>query len=315
MTKATDAIFTIAKQTLDDWPEAIEPFVKHVPVLFSQARQVYPEITYPVTYLALDLGQHLFGALDKGKCDDIQAWLSRTLAEDFYLANACAAHDEAAIEHFERVYGDHLQSLAHRYANEQMKAADLLQMLRQKLIVGDEKRGPKLKQYAGQGALRSWLKVTAARTFIDINRSGTRQKAETLVEGDYFERLIDDHQDLELDYLKSTYREAFKQAFARAIEDLSPRERNLLSQSLVGGLSVDKLGKLYNVHRATAARWIVDARTQLVQHTRRHMQTQLQVNDSELDSIMHMIRSRASVSISRLLRPEDLSTSPPTSPK
>lgn len=36
MTRATNATFT-----------------KHVPVLFSQARQVYPEITDPVTYLAL----------------------------------------------------------------------------------------------------------------------------------------------------------------------------------------------------------------------------------------------------------------------
>ena len=42
---------------------------------------------------------------------------------------------------------------------------------------------------------------------------------------------------------------------AEAFAALESRERNLLRYALGDGLSVDAIGTLYRVHRATAARW------------------------------------------------------------
>ena len=214
------------------------------------------------------------------------------------MAVGCARGEPQALERFEAVYGEHLQGLARRHEGEQLKTQDLLQILRQKLFVGPQ---PRILDYAGQGALRSWLQITAVRAFIDATRSAaSRAKSEELVEGDYFERMLDEGQDLELDFLKQTYKDAFKASFAQAVEALTPRQRNLLAQSVGAGLSIDQLGALYGVHRATAARWLQDARQALSQQLRLQMMQRLEVDAGELHSIMNLIQSRASLSLSRL---------------
>lgn len=64
--------------------------------------------------------------------------------------------------------------------------------------------------------------------------------------------------DPELSHLKATFAAEFKFALTLAIDELSVRDRNLLRQSVLDGLTIDQLGKLYRVHRATAARWVDD---------------------------------------------------------
>ena len=50
---------------------------------------------------------------------------------------------------------------------------------------------------------------------------------------------------------------------AHALERLSPRERNVLRMHYGHALSIDAIGRVYGVHRATVARWLSTARESL----------------------------------------------------
>jgi RNA polymerase sigma-70 factor (ECF subfamily) len=67
------------------------------------------------------------------------------------------------------------------------------------------------------------------------------------------------------------------------------------------GLNIDEIAALYQVHRATAARWLASARAQLLEKTRRRMSEQLQLKATETHAVFGLIQSQVDVSLSRLL--------------
>ncbi len=296
----------VFRELLGDLPAVLDICAQHFPECAARSHEVYPDVAYPDEAFARDVARHLREHVADGAdvAEAAEAWLANLIAEDLYLANACVAGAQGAMQRFEDVYGGQMTGLARRYEGPRLKTPDLRQVLLAKLFVGDADKDAKALSYTGQGALRSWLKITAVRTFIDATRSvSTRSKAEELTDGEYFDRIVDEAHDLELDFLKARYRTVFKSAFQKAVHALEPRERNLLGQSMVADLSIDQLGSMYGVHRSTAARWLNAARDSLVTNTRETMMAELDVEVDELDSIMNLIQSRASLSISRLFRP------------
>ena len=107
--------------------------------------------------------------------------------------------------------------------------------------------------------------------------------------------------DPELAYMKAAYRASFKVAFQEALESLLPRERTLLKQQIVDGLGIDELGALYQVHRATAARWVQSAREKLLVRTRRTFMMNARISSDECESIMRLVRSQLDMSLQRRL--------------
>jgi RNA polymerase sigma-70 factor (ECF subfamily) len=75
----------------------------------------------------------------------------------------------------------------------------------------------------------------------------------------------------------------------------------LLRLNLVDRMSVDKLGAAYRVSRSTAARWLANARRQLLEQACAELCAKLGVVSAELDSIAADIRSQIEVSVLRLL--------------
>ncbi len=108
--------------------------------------------------------------------------------------------------------------------------------------------------------------------------------------------------DPEIAYLKEHYRDEFRAAFVFALGTLSERERNVLRQHHIDGLTIDQLGTLYQVHRATAARWVAAARMTLLDQTRGRLVAKLGVAADEVDSIIRLVRSQLDISIHQLLR-------------
>ena len=86
-----------------------------------------------------------------------------------------------------------------------------------------------------------------------------------------------------------------------AIRELEPRDRLLLKYHYLDGLTVDRIGALYTVHRATAARWIAAAREMLATRTQRILLEKLRVTPSELRSIARLVESQLDLSMRRLL--------------
>lgn len=83
------------------------------------------------------------------------------------------------------------------------------------------------------------------------------------------------------------------------------RERNLLRQSVLDGLSIDALGELYSVHRSTVARWIERARKRLLELTAASLRDDLKLPTADLASMMRMSDSQLHVSLSRVFASDD----------
>ena len=229
-------------------------------------------------------------------------WFEHVRPDDFTLALGCAEGDAAAIEAFERHFRADLDKLISRYEGPRLLGDDLLQSLREKLFVDTDVRPAKIRDYSGQGFLQNWLRGTGARTCIDLLRSASRRDREQNQDDQRLMEIPDVGPDLELDFLKREYREQFKEAFAAATQDLSSRQRNLLRQHFVFQLTMEQMGKLYNVHPSTVSRRVTKAREALLSATRERLMESLKVNRDEFDSIMRMIRSRIDLSLTRLLQ-------------
>lgn len=220
---------------------------------------------------------------------------------DLYLAFGCAAGHAGALKCFEAEYSGDIDKVTRRFERPSVSRDDLGQLLREKLLVARDGRPPKIADYSGRGFLQNWLRVTAVRTFLDETRRQKRRAPEQL---GYARQLQDvaGEVDPELDFLKLRYRGEFKGAFARAVGSLTSAQRNLLRHQVLAGLTVDQIGAIYHVHRATAARRVARAREALLKATRRELMRHLSVSSDELDSIMALIQSNLDVSMQRVLR-------------
>lgn len=76
----------------------------------------------------------------------------------------------------------------------------------------------------------------------------------------------------------------------------------VLKQHLVQRLTIDQIGGLYHLHRATAARRLAKARAALLDGTRAALARRLGLPPEQLAAVLEMVESRLEVSVERLLR-------------
>ena len=165
---------------------------------------------------------------------------------------------------------------------------DVRAIVRDKLLADG-----KLLAYAGQGRLRGLVQVTATRTAIDRIRRESR-------EVELPTRLVAPG-DVELSLIKAQYRDAFVAGFAEAVEQLAQRDRNLMNLHFLGGVTLERLAQMYDVHRATVVRWIAAAREAIFAGTRAHVAKTLGAPAEELDEMFALVQSRVELSMERLL--------------
>jgi len=208
---------------------------------------------------------------------------------DVYLACACHKGDPAALAAFEHT----ITSDVRRSLSRNVDAAtldDALQNARRDLFALG-----RIAQYDGSGPLKKWLRVAVLR--LAVRAVEARKRETSLDEPADLQRVADD--DPELLLVKATTREAFRTAFQAAVDTLDPQQALVLRQHFVDGLSIDELGRLHRVHRATAARWVVRARENLLQRIRVHFSQR--VSEEECESAIRLISSQFDVSVRRML--------------
>src|SRR5262249_47881477 len=108
------------------------------------------------------------------------------LHEDLYLACACAGRDPAALRAFDAAFGEEFAALFKRFGYLATGADDVRQHLYEKLFVGEK---PTIAQYAGRGALRTWVRVAITRTL--LNRTADRAPREVPAGEELFAALPD----------------------------------------------------------------------------------------------------------------------------
>jgi RNA polymerase sigma-70 factor (ECF subfamily) len=220
--------------------------------------------------------------------------LARRGAE-VYLALACARGDAAALQIFDATLLPGARSQMGRMGITGAWEEELLQALRVRLLVGTP---PRIASYKGEGALEAWVRVAAAHMALNDIEARNARTRHTLAA--HAEQLVL-RSDPELKVDKETFRQPLAEALEAALAALSPREKTLLRLHILDNLSIDEIGAIYRVHRATAARWLVGIRGTVLATVRNHLQLPARPTSSEFRSIVALLRDELSVSVARAL--------------
>jgi RNA polymerase sigma-70 factor (ECF subfamily) len=219
--------------------------------------------------------------------------------KDLYLACACARGDAVALRAFELAFFPEVDAAVAKVGGTAPSPDEIRQIVRHKLFVAEAGAEAQIVRYSGQVELRTWVRIIATRAALNV---ATRAARELPFESDALTFLIGSGDDPEIQYLKSLYTAEFREAFGEAFDGLESRERNLLRYAFGEGLTVDAIGSLYGVHRATAARWVVNAHKELASRLRNAMVHRLGVTGKDYSSILQLIQSRCDITLDRYLR-------------
>lgn len=221
-----------------------------------------------------------------------------TEGQELALAEACARGDDAAIRDLEARYFPPVERALAKMGLAQHDVEETMQVLRNQLFVAADKQ-PKIAEFSGRGDLGGWLRVTATRLAWKLKKKHGREipvedvaplKVELGVTGG------------ELAWMKASYRESFAASFREALAELDAKTKLLLKQHLLDGLTIDDLANLHDVHRATAARWIVKAKDDLLTSARARFAERAGLSKKDTDSVLRMVQSKLDVTLRALAK-------------
>lgn len=260
------------------------------------ARQAWPP---------LDLDPVEFVRFLASRCsgdEELGTTLARLHVSDLWLAFGCTRQLPVALAEFDRSFLAKVPASLSKMNLDSAAIDDLVQALRQRLLVPEPGAAAPIATYGGRGSLGGWLAAAAVRAAIDLKRA-TQPRAP---DGD--ERLAElasPALDPDAEYIRRRCGPEFKQAFQEALAGLSDQDRLLLRLSYLDRVSIDKLGDLFQVHRSTAARWLARCREELFEKTRALLRERLRLTDSEFASLAQALQSQLDVSINRFLAAKD----------
>ncbi len=249
----------------------------------SSARAAFPGVALSDEDFLIHLARHLPEGL---------GGLAALELDSLFFACACARGDRAALARFDAQLLAELPGWLARVPG--ANPDDVRQELQQKLLLGEE---PRLLGYTGAHPLWAFVRVTAIRCAIDLQRAQKPASG-----GDGLDELWDGP-DPALDLAKLRDANALRELLHDALAALPPHERGLLRLHYLEGLSLDRLAAMERVHRATVARWLADARATVLDRVRALLAERLKLSELEGESLLRFVRSRLDLSLRRVLSP------------
>ncbi len=290
--------FLKALQQGADWPSEAHAALKdRCTEALERGRAEHPEIRGSPELFGEALGAKLAREASS-EWRELETEIAELDVGGIFLAAACADGQAAAIERFETLYFAGLPKALRAMGAQAADIDDVLSVVREKLFVATDGGRPRVLAFAGGGSLEKLCKVIAARTLLNRQRSTRRER----VSGDEaLADLIAPQNDPELAAVKQHHRDAFREAFADAIAKLSSEDRNVLRLSLIHRLSIDEVGRIYQIHRSTAARRLAKLKDAIAQDTRMYLRVKLGADRKELQSLFRLVQSGLDRSFIRLL--------------
>jgi RNA polymerase sigma-70 factor, ECF subfamily len=261
--------------------------------LFARGRAAHPD---------LDLDEETF-ARHLARFPDVEhepAVADRAI-EDMYLACACATGVAGAASYFERRFAKVIRNAVARVLAAPADRDEAVQLTRGMLLVASAAGPPKIASYSGQGPLENWVSVAAIRAAISFGRSGgTQHQLRDRTIGEVAGGADPEHL-----FMKAEIRKEVEAAFELALQQLEDRDRLLLRLYLVSGMTMEDIGRTFDVAHQTVSRWLVKSRKQVLAVVRSELARRLKVSKGELQSLVRLVASQMNLSISRLLGPTD----------
>jgi RNA polymerase sigma-70 factor (ECF subfamily) len=254
--------------------------------LFDEGKKSWPRLALSFEAFARHVGKRASGELPRA-----------AHAGDLYLACACAAGVPGAVQEFDRAHLADVKGFLSRLRPSDAFVDEVRQALREKLFVGAAGGQGRIVEYSGDGALASWVRVTAVRAAIDLRRQNRPPPSRGGLAEDGGPPL-----DAELANLKQRYRKAFNDAFRRALATLDDEPRALLRRHYLEGATLEGIAASLGVHRATAARRLASIRLSVLDEARRLLQEKLGATPTELESLVRVMRSQIDLTLSSILQ-------------
>jgi RNA polymerase sigma-70 factor, ECF subfamily len=253
--------------------------------LAESAARAWPRVALDVATFAAHLRDRVASA------DDAAAALEKVHVNDLFLACACLHGDHVAWRELDRLHLARISDFVARIDRSPAFADEVRQRLAEKLLRGEDGGAGKLALYTGRGPLGAWIRVAAVREAQNAKRGGRHA-----VDADDVVLESPDH-DPEIQLLKRRYAKEFKDAFQEVLQTLSADERNVLKLHYLDGLTIEEVGKAYRVSRATAARWIADARDTIVARVQKTLGHRLGKSSPKMESLLAFVRSQLDMSL------------------
>lgn len=231
--------------------------------------------------------------------------LPRHLSE-IYLCVGCGLGASQACSALDRRYFPFLRARLRSVAPEQDFAEEVLQRVRDRLLVGSK---PRINTYRGDGPLSGWLRVVANNVAKDYLRSHTSQCSRYLSDTAARHAFFSTSESTasaaspEDDVLAAHDAHTLEQGLLKAVLGLTNEERQLLHHHFVSGLTVDVLGPMYSVNRSTAARRIQRSVGRIRRAIRAELSTSaISLGDVDSGDIWRTLGKRLNVNAAFLLR-------------
>ncbi|QSQ19820.1 RNA polymerase subunit sigma-70 [Pyxidicoccus parkwayensis] len=241
-----------------------------------------------------DFLRHLARHLPAGKASEVLRVIN---GADLYLACACATGEPSALRAFEqhvlRYIPGRLGALSPSMEEE------VLQVLRERLLVGSEQAPPRIGSYAGRGPLLTWVGITAARIAGELVERNGREVLVTEPPEAFARMLSSGNPEHEL--LREDTRQFLGEVLQKVVEGLPEQERALLRLHHFHGFTMDRLALMYGDSRSGVARKVAQARERLLKRVQVELAARLKQDPITMESLLGMVRSQLDLSIQRML--------------
>ncbi|MFZ5446655.1 MAG: sigma-70 family RNA polymerase sigma factor [Myxococcota bacterium] len=230
--------------------------------------------------------------------EQLRAWvepMSALAALDPGVALACGLFHQQpeARSWFEQHVAPRVRGALQKAGASSVEVDELLQASLTRVLV--ENGGERLRQYRGHGTFPAFVITVALRLFTNARTATTRETSD-----DGLARMPA-ALDLERHLARSQNRAHFAEAFRAALEALPPRQRTLLKLNLVNGSSIDELAPMYQVSRATVARWLAQSRDALRAETLRRLSATTRMEGDDLEGLLASLESGFDLSLRRFI--------------
>ncbi|WP_223645361.1 RNA polymerase subunit sigma-70 [Corallococcus sp. EGB] len=267
------------------WEALLNPYVE-------ATRSGWAKATAPLP--AESFVRHLARHLPAGRTLEVMRILH---GADLYLAYACARGEPSALRAFEQDIRRYIPARLGRVSPSMVD--EVLQVLRERLLVGSGDTPPRISSYGGRGPLLNWVGIVAARIAGEL--VGRDARHELVAEPpEELVRLLAPS-DPEYALLREDARRLLIESLRQAVAVLPEQERTLLRLHHFHGFTMDRLTLMYGGSRSGIARRIAEAREQLLERVRMELTPRLKQDRLTLESLLGLVSSRLDLSLQGLL--------------
>lgn len=259
---------------------------------------IHPRVRWTREQFCAAWLSHAHAAKESGAEASPSETLSDEALSDEYLRLACLARAPGALETLETVFLVPLGQWLAKRCGDGVLADEALQALRQKLLIDSP---PRLSAYRSTGHLTAWLRVVALRIGQDLARA---RGAQWLHGARLAEHFLPPANDADARLVQAEVDELFVATLRDVVRALPDKERYALRMHLLAGWNVGQIGEALEIHRATAARWIVAAKERINHEVRQRLAAKLELGPLEIERVFSLLSTQLDVHLSQIFLTE-----------